>query len=429
MLYSFQELFTSTTDSLRDRNVPVQEITRHLQLLGSVKSTYSDSGVPPLRRQLRTLTNTKNVDAVMSVIKDYCSFFNYRMLEHIIDKLGTYTDRKNLAKYKDDFKKYAECCVVEEGHSELLVTLDDSFDSCNLSHLDAFVSNLRKILKIPSSVKLSRIYVGSLKLIFHVPHSVQQTIFPLSRAQEVGLGDLCVTQVSCGNYQLTVAKQEKNICRRVFAIVYDVIRDPLSYWEILRRHHPIITLIFGPYFAFLTKFLKECFVTELQTVVPVAMLAVGLPFCFYLASSYSVLLQVILYFVWIVYWFYVWVWFWVCVWDGGHRRLAVTLGIFGMYISGVLLLEFIMTNEIGAWLFCSVLIQRMLLTLLLLIFLTRRLLYHSVRQSLLTSVPMAVIISICVSFMCVYVEPSLSRSLLAQAPIIFVIHLLSVLQQ
>ena len=219
MLFNFQELFTSTTDSLQSRNVPVQEITRHLQLLGSVKSTYADSGVPPLRHQLRALNNAKTVDAVMSVVKDYCSFFNYRMLEHIIKKLGTYKDRKNLAKYKAEFKKYAECCVVDGSHSEMYVTLGDSFNDCNLSHLDVFIRNLRNILKIPPSVKLCRIHIGSLKLIFQLPHSIRKNIFPLSPKQKTSLADLGVVELSCGNYKISLDNDE--------------LTTPLSYIIIL----------------------------------------------------------------------------------------------------------------------------------------------------------------------------------------------------
>ena len=216
MIYKFQELFTATKRSLREEKVSVAELVGHLECLGFIKPTFKDSGLPPLRHQLPGLANAETVDAVMSVVKDYCSFFNYHMLEHIINGFGTQEDKLNLAIYKEDFNKYAECCVItqcptevgkmsEEGYANLLVTLDDSFDNCAVSHLNVFIGNLRKILNIPSNVvlRLCRINLGSIKLIFQLPHFVQQAIFPLSSEQEAELSSLGVVQLSCGDYQFT----------------------------------------------------------------------------------------------------------------------------------------------------------------------------------------------------------------------------------
>ena len=215
MMYKFQDLFTATSDSLQERDVPVAKLIHHLELLGSIKPTYKDSGLPLLRHQLPGLANAQTVDAVMSVVKDYCSFFNYRMLEHIISKFGTEQDKEKLATYKEDFAKYGEhhifeCPSVvgemcEEGHANMFVTLDDSFDGCTINHLQSFIGNLRKVLGISSDtvLKLCRIESGSIKLIFQLPHFLQQAIFPLSSEQEEALADLGVVELSCGDYQFT----------------------------------------------------------------------------------------------------------------------------------------------------------------------------------------------------------------------------------
>lgn len=220
MIYKFQKLFTATKKSLRDEKVSVAELVGHLECLGSIKPMYLDMGRKPLRCQLPGLANAETVDAVMSVVKDYCSFFNYHMLEHIIDEFGTKQDKENMASYKEDFTKYAECCITqcpsevgkmcEEGSANLFVTLDDSFDNCAISHLNVFIGNLRKILKIPPNIvlRLCRINLGSIKLIFQLPLLVQQTIFPLSSEQEAELSSLGVVELSCGDYQFTSQQTE-----------------------------------------------------------------------------------------------------------------------------------------------------------------------------------------------------------------------------
>ena len=211
----FQKLFTATKKSLRDKKVPISELVGHLECLGFIKPTFKDAGLSPLRHQLPKLAKSETVDDVMSIVKDYCSFFNYHILAHIIDEFGNLKDKENLGAYKKDFEEYAQCCVIEgplevgkmneEGFSNMFVTLDDSFDNCTLSHLNVFIADLRKVLKISSDVdlRLCRINCGSIKLIFQLPHSDQEDIFPLCPKQEASLADLGVVELSCGDYQFT----------------------------------------------------------------------------------------------------------------------------------------------------------------------------------------------------------------------------------
>ena len=213
MMFKFQKLFTSTKKSLREEKVSVSELVSHLSCLGSMKPTFKDVGQPPLRHNLKKPAAFDNVDDVMFIVKDYCSFFNYQMIEHIIDEFGTLRDKENLTAYKKDFEDYAKCCVIEgsmevgriseDGFSTMFVTIDDSFDNCTMSHIHDFKVKLRKVLKISLEVdlRLCRIDRGSIKLLFQLPHSVGQEIFPLSPKQEALLSDLGVVKLSCGVYQ------------------------------------------------------------------------------------------------------------------------------------------------------------------------------------------------------------------------------------
>ena len=141
------------------------------------------------------------------------------MLEHIINKLGTKQDLENLSRYKLDFAAYAERHVFKspsevgkihkEDNANMFVTLDESFDDCNVSHLWAFVGNLQKVLNITDiTLTLCRIGHGSVRLFFQLPIFVQNAIFPLSSKQEIGLGQLHVVMLSCGEYQF-IRKAQK----------------------------------------------------------------------------------------------------------------------------------------------------------------------------------------------------------------------------
>ena len=136
------------------------------------------------------------------------------MLEHIINELGTEQDKQNLTEYKTEFNKYAMSRVIEcpaefgeiiDGHADMLVTLDESFDNCAQSHLYSFMADLRKVLNIKSDVelRLCRIKPGSIKITFQLPHYVQEAIFrkSLLSGQKVTLGDLGVVELTCGDYK------------------------------------------------------------------------------------------------------------------------------------------------------------------------------------------------------------------------------------
>ena len=113
MMDKFQNLFSATTKSLKEQNISVKEILCHLVGLGPLLPTYEDLNLPVFRRQLPALRKAQTVDDAMLVIGDYCSFFNFRMIEHIVDKLGSRQDKRNLSKYQEEFNKYAERHVFE----------------------------------------------------------------------------------------------------------------------------------------------------------------------------------------------------------------------------------------------------------------------------------------------------------------------------
>ena len=206
MMDKFQHLFSSTTESLKRREVSVKELLCHLVGLGALPPMYEDLNLPLFRQQFPELTKSKTVEEAMLVIGHYCSFFNFRMIEHIIDKLGTSQDKKNLSKYREEFNKYAERHVFEcpsevgsvsEDLANIIVTLDETFEGCTVRNLDLFVDNLRTILNISSGAvfKLCHITPGSLKLTFQLPFSILQDIFPLSKEQKAALSGVGVAKL------------------------------------------------------------------------------------------------------------------------------------------------------------------------------------------------------------------------------------------
>ena len=243
MTYNFQRLFNSTRKSLVDRQISVEDLLKHLDCLGYIQPTFKGSELPVLGCRLPELRKMASIEKAMTVISGYCSFFNYRIVEEIIDNVGSEQDKANLKKFKEEFSEYAqrhifECPaelgeMSEIGHANMFVTLDATYESYTVSDLCSFVNNLERVLKIPAvSLRLCRIGGGSLKLIFQLPLSLQQTIFPLSSEQEEALAGLGVEQLSCGDYQFP--RQEIEVTQQTCVELAAVYFTLLSY-TIFRR--------------------------------------------------------------------------------------------------------------------------------------------------------------------------------------------------
>ena len=208
MMHKFQKLFSSVKRSLKVRSITSQDICGHVECLGSLRPVFEDSGLPVLRQQIPKLQQAETVDGAMSIISGYCSFFNFHILESIVEELGSPEDAANLSDYKKDFSEYAKRhvfqCPLEVGavtsdDAKMFVTLDDTFNKCSLNTLHLLCSDLREVLNLSpgSGLKLCQIEPGSLKLMFQLPFSLLQdnTIFPLTNLQESALAQLGVEKL------------------------------------------------------------------------------------------------------------------------------------------------------------------------------------------------------------------------------------------
>ena len=162
-------------------------------------------------------------------IRDYLSFFNYHVIEHIVDGLGTDQDRVDLQNYKKAFDEYSKRriyeCPPEYGpksnadHADLVVKLDSVYEKYTVKELKKFEYRLSRIfcVKPQSVLRLCRVEEGCLQLIFQVPSFVQQEIFPLSSEQESALAAESVIRLTFGDYQF--AAKVCCYCRLVFMYI------------------------------------------------------------------------------------------------------------------------------------------------------------------------------------------------------------------
>ena len=211
----FQKLVSATIESLNRQNVPPDKLLSHVMTLGSLKRVFEPQ-VPALHHRFKELNAAKTIYDSFLVLNDYFSFFNYHIIEHIVEELGTEEDKAKLQKYTQDFNQYAKRrifeCLPEFGHVlsdsdhvDIFVKLDSQYDDYTVAELEGFCHKLSKLLDISLGILcLCRVDKGCLQLMFQVPSFVQQRIFPLSREQERALADVRVTRLTCGDYYFPV---------------------------------------------------------------------------------------------------------------------------------------------------------------------------------------------------------------------------------
>ena len=219
----FQYLVSSTLTSLQKQCVTVCDFLPHLMTFGTDEPVLKDSHAPVFDQRLSDLEKTENISEVFMGLKDYMSFFNYHLIEHIINVLGTEEDKAELKKYKTNFRQYAKHRVYEcppqfgpvskVGHADIIVKVDSRYENYTLAEIEDFSLELSDVLGVSSKVvlRLCCIQKGCFQLTFQVPslNFVQQEIFPLSGEQERALAAEGVIRLTCGEYQFPDASDEK----------------------------------------------------------------------------------------------------------------------------------------------------------------------------------------------------------------------------
>ena len=211
----FQKLVSATIQSLEEQKVPLTKLRTHMMTLGAFDPVYKESQVPAFYHHFKDLEKAAGVSDIFWILKDFFSFFNYEIIEHIITELGTEKDKQNLQTYKEQFDQYAkrrifECppcfgLVSEENHAEIFVKVDSKYENYTVKEVKKFCWQLCKIHGVTSHglFRLCQVEKGCLRFMFQIPSFVQEKIFPLSREQEMSLAEEGIIRLTCGKYQFS----------------------------------------------------------------------------------------------------------------------------------------------------------------------------------------------------------------------------------
>ena len=163
MVHKFWHLHSRVYESLREQNIPVGRLVAHLLSLHAFDPVYKDSQKPALQPFIKVLRSSESIEDVLFIIRGNFSFFNYHVIEHIVDGLGTDQDKVDLQNYEREFDEYAkhrvyECPPVygpksDADHADLVFVLDSVYEEFTVKELKMFQYRLSKILNVsPRSI-------------------------------------------------------------------------------------------------------------------------------------------------------------------------------------------------------------------------------------------------------------------------------------
>ena len=184
-------------DSLEDRQYSIPRLIRHLEI-----GLEMDCLLP----------EPKVIDDIMKLIENKSSFFNYELIEYMIQLSGTDDDRQNLENYQTKFSDYAKRRVYEcpaiisksnPSETELHVKLDSKYDKYSLAELTDFQSRLCGILnRNVYAIRLLTVQKGCFKLVYAISDYIVKATFPLTEKRESELAALGILQLVCNDYRL-----------------------------------------------------------------------------------------------------------------------------------------------------------------------------------------------------------------------------------
>ena len=261
----FSKLVFNTQGSLIHQNVTVEELASCLADLGTYEAVYPNK--PVLYHHIDDIYKAKNIYDVFRLLISYRSFFNYHIIEHIIDILGTKEDKANLSTYKEILGVFLKRRVFEcpesvckplggDYRTDVVVKIgtSNSETEFSMAEISIYQATISDILGIHlTALLLCNISKGCVQLVFQIPKFIMADgkIFPLNVKQTGALRAKGIIKLRCECFEWECEPQVQfsSSCSLLTCIIFIVLRlRLLRKW--CRHNNPI------PYSSFLTLFKK-----------------------------------------------------------------------------------------------------------------------------------------------------------------------------
>ena len=146
IMMEFQHLVSATKKSLVRQDVSSDELWSHVMYVRVFEPVFKTKKLEvPFSTKPKTLDT---IEKIFMVLEDYFSFFNYGVINHIINALGTEKDKAELQLYKEKFDHYAKRRIFEIPPAKsteevnIFVKLDSLYGDYTDDEIDGFCHKL-----------------------------------------------------------------------------------------------------------------------------------------------------------------------------------------------------------------------------------------------------------------------------------------------
>ena len=212
----FLKLDAELFKSLR-RRITAADLVQTLMKHCMVHPTGSQHNVSVLQEFTDALKAAKSIEEVFYIINPYYSYFNYELLQTIVEVHGSPKDKEMMQQYLDDFSEYCKKvpCVEFYGESpssnlpkqtKLKFKLKYEMDLLKLEHIREIRRQIAKILKVRSSVLfLHSISDGCTEITFLIPKFLMEKLVNISDEERSTLHkEIKMISMECDAAHITV---------------------------------------------------------------------------------------------------------------------------------------------------------------------------------------------------------------------------------
>ena len=200
----FSTFTVATRDSLESR-IPLDKIKDTILSLDAFTDGIGVKVLDP--QDTRNIESAESISKIFITLRKYISFFNYEIIEQLIDHYGTNNDKLRLQEYRTALNAFCQRNVHEIPPKDLDLSnprpeakkfvLKCTKDTLKLSDVQVLKERIAIVMGLnPSTLQLHAIEKGCIELHFLISAAVADHIFPVSPSQHSALSEIGVRVLS-----------------------------------------------------------------------------------------------------------------------------------------------------------------------------------------------------------------------------------------
>ena len=203
MILRFSDFRVAIRDSFESR-IPLDKVKDTILSLDGFVEGISAKLLDP--RDAEKIESAESLPKVFITLRHYVSFFNFRIIEHLVHQYGTKNDKKKLKEYCTQLDAFCQRNVYEIPAKTYFtlrpeakeITLKCTQHTLTLHDVQVLKDKVDEIFGLNCfTLQLRSIREGCVKLNFFISAAVADHIFPVSPSQHSALSYIGVKVLSC----------------------------------------------------------------------------------------------------------------------------------------------------------------------------------------------------------------------------------------